>query len=313
MNRNTTVLRNRLIGRARIRHLQVFVRVAELGSVKRAAEAVGLTQPAVTQAVADLEALLECKLFLRHSRGMLATPVGHALLPLARRILAAIDDSAGQVAAMAGAATGVVRLAAITAAIGGLLVRAIPSFTACHPEVVVHLQEADAPQQAALVERGDIDLSLCRAPSVTPQGWRFVALMDDRFAVVAGPRHPLLRRRRVGVNQLGRATWLNTPAGTAAREAFDRLFADAPEPPRTSTVITRSPAMLWAMLSQQPLLALVPLTFARQLIDANLLFEVSLDESLPFEPLGMLMPVAEPGPATRTLAGFLEAFVQANR
>jgi DNA-binding transcriptional LysR family regulator len=311
VNSNASVLRNRLVSRARIRHLQVFVRVAELGTVKRAAEAVGLTQPAATQAVADLEALLECRLFLRHSRGMLPTPVGHALLPLARRILLAIDDGAGQVAAMAGEATGVVRVAAITGALAGLLVRAIPAFSARHPDVVVHLHEADALQQAALVERGDVDLSLCRAPDVTPQGWRFVALMDDRFAVVAGPGHPLLRRRRVGVAQLGRATWLNTPAGTAAREAFDRLFADAPAPPRTSPVITRSPAMLWAMLSQQPLLALLPLTFARQLIDAKLLFEVSLDTALPFEPLGMLLPTAEPGPATRTLAGFLEAFVQA--
>jgi DNA-binding transcriptional LysR family regulator len=51
---SATVLRNRLLTRARLRHWQVLVRVAELGSVRRAAEAVGMTQPAVTHVLADL-------------------------------------------------------------------------------------------------------------------------------------------------------------------------------------------------------------------------------------------------------------------
>lgn len=290
MNVNASVLRNRLLGRARLRHLQVFVRIAELGTVKRAAESVGLTQPAVTHALADLEALLECALFLRHARGMLLTPVGHTLLPLARRVLATIDDSAGEVAAMANASTGVVRVAAITAAVAGLLVRAIPEFGRRHPDVVVHLHEADAQQQAALVARNDVDMSLCRAPAVTPQGWRFTPLVDDRFAVVAGPKHPLLKRTRVTMSQLGEATWIHMPAGTAAREAFDALFAEAPAAPRMSPLITRAPAMLWAMLAQEPLLCVVPASFARQFVDAGLLRELSLERELPFEPIGMLMP-----------------------
>ena len=78
MSANASVLRNRLIARARIRHLEVLVRVAELGSVKHAAEVIGLTQPAVTHVLSDLEALLECALFLRHARGMRPTPIGAA-------------------------------------------------------------------------------------------------------------------------------------------------------------------------------------------------------------------------------------------
>jgi DNA-binding transcriptional LysR family regulator len=313
MKTTATVLRNRLIARARIRHLQVFVSVAELGSVKRAAEAVGLAQPTLTHALADLEALLECALFLRHARGMRATPAGQALLPVARRILASIDDGAEQVVALTEYASGVVRVAAITAAIAGLLVRAIPEFANRHPEVLVQLQEADPLQQSALLTRGEIDISMCRSPSVTPAGWRFVPLFDDRFAVVAGPGHPLLRRRRVGMAELCKATWLVAPTTTAAREAFDRLFAEQPSPPRTSPVVTRVPAMFWAMLTRQPLLAILPASFARQLIDAGQIFELSLDHELPFEPTGMLLPVEGLGEGGQTLVRFLEAFAAQER
>ena len=65
---SATVLRNRLLSRARLRQLHLFVKVAELQTVKRAAEAVGITQPSATLALADLEQLLSCPLFLRHSR-----------------------------------------------------------------------------------------------------------------------------------------------------------------------------------------------------------------------------------------------------
>lgn len=313
MKSTATVLRNRLIARARIRHLQVFVRVAELGSVKRAAEEVGLTQPTVTHALADLEGLIECALFLRHARGMRLTPVGQALLPVARRALATIDDGAEQVVALTGYASGVVRVAAITAAIAGLLVRAIPEFGRRHPEVLVQLQEADPLQQSELVSRGEVDILLCREPSVTPAGWRFVPLFEDRFAIVAGPGHPLLRRGRVGMPQLCEATWLLAPTSSAAREAFDHLFAGQPSPPRTSPVVTRVPAMFWAMLTREPLLAILPVSFARQLIDAGQIFEVALDRELPFEPTGMLLPAEGLGEGGQTLARFLETFAAGER
>ena len=113
-----SILRNRLLSRARFRHLHVFVKVAELQTVKRAAEAVGVTQPSATQVLADLEQLLGCALFLRHAQGMSPTPAGTALLPLARKALALIDEAATQAAALAYGSTSVVRVAAISAATG---------------------------------------------------------------------------------------------------------------------------------------------------------------------------------------------------
>ncbi|TAJ87645.1 LysR family transcriptional regulator [Reyranella sp.] len=307
MNANASALRNRLIARARIRHLQVLVQIAELGSVKRTAEAIGLTQPAVTHVLADLETLLECKLFLRHARGMRPTPIGAALLAPARRILATVETGAEQVVAMTGRASGTVRIAAISAGISGVLVKALPQFSRRHPEILIQAREADAVRLAALIERDEVDIALCRAPSVTPQGWRFVPLVEDRFAVVAGPGHPLLKRRKVGMDELRKAKWLIAPVPMAARQAFDRLFADETTPPRTSSIVTNVPALFWSMLTREQLLCVLPVSFVKQLADARQVFEVSLAQELPFDPIGMLLRTTDAGEAVRKLAGFLEA------
>lgn len=81
---NATVLLKRLLARARLRHLQVLVLVAELASFRKAGQAIGMTQPAVSQVVADIEALLGVELFQRHARGARPTAICRELLPTAR-------------------------------------------------------------------------------------------------------------------------------------------------------------------------------------------------------------------------------------
>lgn len=310
MSPSATVLENRLAARARVRHLQVFVKVAELGSVKGAALAVGLTQPTLTHALSDLESLLECPLFLRHARGMRLTAVGMALLPLARRVLAAVAEGAEQVVAISSRATGTVRVAAIAAATAGLLVRAVPEFTQARPEIVVQVQETDALHQAALVARGEVDIAVSRAPGVTPQDWTFTPLMADRFAVICGPHHPLRGKRRVRIDDLRRSLWLPAPS-SAARVAFDTLFEGHP-PPNTRHVSTRSAAIMWAVLTHEAALTIVPYSYARQFLDARQLFEVSVELQLALDPIGMLLPAAGLGDAARAFAEYLVGYTSKN-
>jgi DNA-binding transcriptional LysR family regulator len=311
LDATSTVLRNRLIARGRLRHLQALVRVADLGSVKRAADSIGMTQPGLTQVVADLESLLETQLFQRHARGMQATAVGLALLPHARRVLAAMDDSAELVAAMSARAMGQVRVTAISGALAGLLVRAIPAFGRAHPDVFVQLVEADPTRQPDLIAHQGFDLALCRAPDVLPEGWHFTPLLADRFVVVAGPQHALAGQRDVDNAALKACIWLASPTSTAARMAFDALF-DPPQP-ELRQVSTRATAMLWAMLVAEPLLCLVPVSVVRQLLDAGQLVEVHTGRSLPFEPIGLLQRGQGLGDAALRLSAFLQAYARAEQ
>lgn len=305
MHQPASVLLNRLLARARFRHLQVLLQLAELGSVRRAAEAIGMTQPGVTQLLAELERLLETALFQRHARGVRLTPAGADLLPMARQMMLSLSASAEAAAARSGQGEGVVRVVGTTAGVNGLLVQAIAGFAAAHPGVQVHLQQAEIDDSLMSLSRGAVDLVVCRQPGVVPEGWVFEALRDDDFIVACGPAHPLLRKRRVGLKDLARATWLPAPAASRARQRFDDMVAQFDQPPAICQVITRVPAATWTLLLQMELLTVVPRSVVRHLLDAGLVGALRLEAPMPLPPLGMLLPLESPGRATERLAQHL--------
>ncbi len=307
---SATVLLARLQARARLRHLQLFVKVAEVGSLKRAAEALHLSQPAATQLLADLERLLEQPLFERHARGVRITAAGDALLPLARRSLDALADGAEVLSALRHDGEGLVRVAAITAAISGLLARALPAFAQAAPGLRILVQEADADRCAELLLRGEIDLALCREPAAPPVGCRFAPLLADDFVVACGPAHPLAGRRRVAWSTLARERWLLPPVQSAARRAFDERMAALGAAPDSSPVVTRVSSLTWAMLQADRLLTLVPHGVVRQLVAAGQLALVDASPALRFSPLGLLAPEAGGGRAVQALVAHLEHFAR---
>jgi len=313
MAASALVLLNRLLAKARFRHLQVLARLAELGSVKRTAESIGMTQPAVTQLLADLESLLEVQLFHRHARGVMPTAVCRDLLPLAQQSLAGLSATAEAVVERAQTGQGVVRILASTAAINGLLVRALPELSALHPGIQLHVREAEVHAQFQAIARQEVDLGLCRQSTQIPQGWTFAPLMDDEFVVVSSPRHPLTRRKKVSWNDLAQATWLITPVDSAARHKLDELCQRLGVSVRQSQVITRVSSMTWAMLQKQDLLTLVPASVFGQLREAGQVVALKLPERLPFEPLGMVLPLRDVSTATKTVADFLARYCQSTR
>lgn len=309
---SASVLLNRLLVKGRLRHLQLLVKLIELGSAKRTAEALHISQPAVTQLLSDLERLTEVPLFERHVRGLRPTAAGLAMAPLARRILDTVAESSDTLMALKNEGEGRVRLTAITGVISGLLTRALPRFAAEHPSIQVHITEADMDGWAKQLAQGSVDLVGCRQPAVVPQGWQFRPLMTDRFVVVCGPGHTLAARRRVRLDELGGETWLPAPLPSAARQAFDWLVESSPAPLRTCPIITRVSSVTTALLRAQALLTLLPFSVVRQLVEDGQLVALDIEGEATFEPIGLLVPEGERTTAASTLMRFLEKFAAEN-
>ena len=92
MNPDADVIYRRLLSKAKFRHLSLLIQLNDLRNMKRAAESMNLSQPAVSLAVSELEKLLGVTLFLRHARGVEPTQAATELVPVARRIMAALGD-----------------------------------------------------------------------------------------------------------------------------------------------------------------------------------------------------------------------------
>lgn len=292
MPHSTSTLLNRLLARGKFRHVQVLLKLVELGSVQRTADAIGMSQSSVTQTLAYLEQLLEVSLFERHARGVRPTPACQDLVPVARQLLLGVGEGAEVVAARQRRGHGVVRLASSAAALNGLLLEVLPGFAERHPLIEVHLREAEGDDQLLAIARQELDLVACRRPPVVPEGWRFVPLLEDRFAVLCRRQHGAARVQHWNWAALGAHTWLLPPAGTAARQRFDDLAEQFVQPPATHPLVTRSPAVLLWMLLHHDILAFLPRNLVRHPVESGQLVELDVQPASPIEPLGMLVRAA---------------------
>lgn len=307
MNPSASALLNRLLARGKFRHVQVLMHLAELGSVQRTADAIGMTQSSVTQMLANLEGLVGVRLFERHARGVRPTPACADLLPVARQLMAGVANSAEVIAAQQRQGQSQVRLIGSAAAIHGLLATELPRFCDRHPEIQVQLREAEGEDQLLAIARGEVDLVACRQPGVIPEGWAFQPVRGDAFVIVARPAHGLARRRVLRQEDLLGATWLTVPAGLAARTRFDELFADAPAAPRCYPVVCQSNVMIVQLLQRRELLALLPRNLMRTHLESGELIELRLALNIRLDPIGILRPRQGERAAGRALADFLQA------
>jgi DNA-binding transcriptional LysR family regulator len=166
-----------------------------------------MTQPGVTQILADLEHLLEVTLFHRHARGVLPTQACQDLLPMARQCLLGLSASAEAIADRTTLGQGVVRIKSSTAGINGLLVNAIPRLNEKFPGIQLHIHEAEVNDQFAAISKGEIELGVCRQPAQCPIGWHFEALKADEFVVVCNPSHRLAKKNKVTWQDLKKETY----------------------------------------------------------------------------------------------------------
>jgi len=303
MAMNALTLLRRLTSRARLRHMQALIMLDDLRSMSRAARAMDMTQPAMTQLVAELESLLQTTLFLRHSRGVTPTPVAKDLLPVARRIIAAAEEAAERIAARQSRDGGMVRIAATVAGLGGLLHRVLPPFTVRHPNIKVMIETVIGQTLDASFAGEGFDLICCRQRDVVPEEWTFQPCLSDEMIIICGARHPLAQQAEVSHDELRRATWLQNHVATIARHKFDDFVAhEGWDTVREVQVVSREPLMIWSMLRSGTMLSLITRSAVKPWIDEGELVELPVRLNMPLSVIGYYWVTSQAGTATRQLA-----------
>jgi DNA-binding transcriptional LysR family regulator len=197
-----------------LRQLEYFAAVARHGHFTRAAEALYITQPALSQQIRRLEAELGLALLRRTSRGVELTAAGADLLVHAENVLAEVAAARAVMDRHTGASRGVARVAA-TAADAARLPEALADFHADHPGVQIALRQGSAAEVIALVQRGAVDVGVL-ALTDEPAGVVATPLADEPLRV-AVPLDDELAGAAIELERLrGRAFILAEP-GTALR------------------------------------------------------------------------------------------------
>jgi DNA-binding transcriptional LysR family regulator len=184
--------------------LRVLAEVGERGSFSAAAEALSMTQPAVSRQVASLERKLGVSLFRRVPRGIRATSAGEVAIERARDILARLDALQARMGAFAGLQTGHVRISAFPSANTAFVPAAIHRFASAYPTIEVSLVQADP----SAIRDGRLDIALVTDWDNVEADLELVPLLDEELKVALPARHPLARRTRVPLDELRDEVWI---------------------------------------------------------------------------------------------------------
>lgn len=180
-----------------------FLAVADALHFGRAALQLNMTQPPLTQGIAQLEGLLGVKLFDRTKRSVQLTVAGAALVPEARDLLVRAQALPRLARANADGEAGRLRLAFVSTVGFDLLPRWVRAFRQQHPRVQLELIEATGDVQQGALERGDIDAGfMLHAPGVVPPGLQRLLLASEPLVVVLPEQHPMALFERLTLAQV---------------------------------------------------------------------------------------------------------------
>lgn len=176
--------------RIKLRQVEGFLAAADSLSFSRAAEKIGMTQPAFSQLIRDLENALDVKLFDRSTRMVRITDTGMLLRDQMRRGLLEIDNACSNARAITRLERGQLSLAVLPSLALGLVTEALATFHQTYPGVKIRLQEARSPYIADLVTKYEADFAVCsRFKGI--DALQFERLFDDELVAVLPEGHAL--------------------------------------------------------------------------------------------------------------------------
>lgn len=211
-----------------LRHLEVFVAVAQERSFSQAADRLHVVQSAVSASVRKLETELGVELLHRTSRRVELTDAGAEVLPAALATLAAAQTTRDAADQVRGGLRGTVRLGImqVQRGKGFRVARLLAAFRAEHPGVRVVPQLRGSAIQAADVRDGRLDLAIVGLPDGRLDGLRVDPLTREPLVLAVSAGHRLARRSSVSLAELDGERFAEVPPGWA-RAVTDRAFADA--------------------------------------------------------------------------------------
>lgn len=240
----------------RLKQLEEFIAVVQTGSLRGAARALGITQPALTKAIRRLEEEVGAPLLVRTGRGVSLTEYGSALLPRAEAVQSELQRAAEDLDLLRGGAQRALSIS-VTPAVGTTIIpEALRQFRKSYPDVGVNLLDGLSPPGVSLLKIGAVDLYVGSAPGAqNDTGLNSIQLAPNEIAVACRPGHPLHKATRL--SELVGADWVFTGPHGFRGDILNVAFEKQGLPPPLSKTNCASFTTLLSLAATSDLLVLV--------------------------------------------------------
>src|SRR5438445_8048328 len=215
-----------------IRHLRYFLAVAGAGSFSRAANRLGISQPAISQQMRDLETGLRVSLFQRRGKRILLTSAGLIFQEHARAILRQLENFLEELNREPGQLRGTLHLGVVPVLNVALVPHLLGLFAADHPGISLTVEEISSTDIETALEEGRMDIGLGFVTRHSPN-LRYERLCTEQFALIVHESHPWAKRRVIGLSELHQERLLQLPDTFVMRRMTDEICRNHQVRPRT--------------------------------------------------------------------------------
>ena len=241
-----------------IRQLRAFVAIAESGTFTAGALRVHVTQAAVSMQIRQLEGEVGAKLFIRAPRNVILTEAGERLLERARHILLEHDAALEEIAELAGAKRGRLRIGSASAGVtADILPRLLKEVRKRYPNADVSVTSGTSDSLVQQILAAEVDIAFVSLP-VEARGIHTEQLNEDQLVAIASPRHPQAKQRTVSAYALAGEKLILGERGGNTRRLLDEFFAQAGVKPNVTMELSRQ-AAIKRMVEEDMGVGVVPL------------------------------------------------------
>ena len=259
-----------------LRDIEYFTVVAEHGHLGRAAEALGLSTPALSKSLRRLESAIKAKLVARTPKGVELTAEGSALLAHVRPLRLSLHDIAREIADLSEGRSGHLRLGSAPNAAEYLLPAAFGTLLREAPRATISLTVADDAELLPVLRSGQLDLTFTSLVTPPYEGVIQEPLYEDEFVVYASAGHRLARTRRVEIADLAQERWAFPMLDGISHRWISRVLEDNGLPPPSVTLLGGPMQIRLQAIGSSDLLGVAPRRSVREVASRLQLTEIPL-------------------------------------
>ena len=249
-----------------IRQLRAFVAIAETGTFTAGALRVHVTQAAISMQIRQLESEIGARVFVRAPRHVILTEAGEQLLRRARHILREHDAALDEIAELAGAERGRLRIGSASAMV---LTEQLPAILKelrkQHPAAEISVTSGTSEVLVDQILAGEVDIAFVSLP-VDVRGIKTERLSEDQLVAIASPHHKLARQRTISAYTLAGERLILGERGGNTRRLIDQFFAQAGVTLRVAMELSRQQAIK-RMVEEDMGVGIVPLQSVKEEVD----------------------------------------------
>jgi DNA-binding transcriptional LysR family regulator len=249
-----------------IRQLRAFVAIAESGTFTAGALRVHVTQAAISMQIRQLESEIGARVFVRAPRHVILTEAGEHLLRRARHILREHDAALDEIAELAGAERGRLRIGSASAMV---LTDQLPAILrdvrAQHPAADISVTSGTSEALVEQIVAGELDIAFVSLP-VDVRGIKTERLSEDQLVAIASPRHRLAKQKTISAYTLAGEKLILGERGGNTRRLIDQFFAQAGVTLRVAMELSRQQAIR-RMVEEDMGVGIVPLQSAQDEVE----------------------------------------------